>query len=372
MRNRNEVYTLSVALCNVKNKTTRKNVLLPVSFLTLVEPKVEKDHQKVIGDLTPEFVESCLQSFIKNNSSFLELVHCVKEDGFLVNCRSIYQAGNGIRSEIDYSLINSALGLMIIEVVGRTRYYVLSTDIRWNLGACDYTFFASSFYHKLFAEQKVSDGRPTYALEGYLRMIWEDPMVDNLFRARPVLRKKLLPEILERPREEMGKLEVENGYRIDQMSPCLLDISMVDRDPLINLPNQSENAQIAKAIHITMGYGRGESDTGMDRLIGNEYTSIEDLNLRMGSQGGWILLDTFHTMCRPALSELPLLFVTPDTIKKPEYSSCVNVYRSGEIHATIEQRHVIRDVRSILDVERSVEMDNVYAMFHRLGGKDDL
>ena len=110
----------------------------------------------------------------------------------------------------------------------------------------------------------------------------------------------------------------------------------------------------------------------MDRLIGNEYTSIEDLHLRMGSQGGWILLDTFHTMCRPALSELPLLFVTPDTIKKPEYSSCVNVYRSGEIHATIEQRHVIRDVRSILDVERSVEMDNVYAMFHRLGGKDDL
>lgn len=369
---RNEVYTLSIALCNVKNKTTRKNVLLPVSFLTLVEPKVENNQQKVVGDLTPAFVESCLQSFIKNNTSFLELVHCVKEDGFLVNCRSIYQAGNEICSEIDYSLINSALGMMIIEVVGRTRYYVLSTDIRWNLGACDYTFFSSSFYHKFFTEQKISDGWLTYALEGCLRMIWEDRMVDNLFRARPVLRKKLLPEILERPREEMGKLEVENGYRIDQMSPCTIDISMVQGDPLINLPNQSENVQIAKAIHITMGYGRGESDLSVDRLIGNEYTSIDELNERMGSSGGWILLDSFHTMCRPALSELPLLFVTPDRIKKPEYSSCVNVYRSGEIHATIEQRHVIRDVRSILDVERSVEMDNIYTMFHRLGGKDDL
>ena len=351
-------YILSIGLFNVKNIKTRKNVMLPVSFLTVTGD----DNETGMGNrfnVSAKNVESILGKLLKKRRSILSILKCEEPDELKVYNSKLYTPKQNEISteEIDPYLVDTSISNMVIEIWDPTKeesYYTFSSDIRWNLTALDFSFFASEYYMHVYGDKVMR------SLEGYLELIFQERQVETYY-------KHAKPEIRFRNKERVADFKTTCWYNIMFMTLNPVDVSLLDEESTFVPLQYSANILLARMLAVLF------DEEAVDRavILGNEYTLIDMLTRRIGdieyngNKDGYILLDSFNNMICPCLSEIPLILVRQEEVREPERRLQIVSSSLGEEHDYVEPDEKVDPNVFDRNLKIQADIQNIFICFHK-------
>lgn len=351
-------YIFSIGLFNIKNIKNRKNVMLPASFLTLRDENETRASKWEIK-IDAHNMEKILWDLLSKCPSIMKVLRCERpEDMKVIASRIVTPPAdeNLYETAIDKWLLEQGIQNMVIEVLDpiyKKRYFTLSTDGEWNLSALEMTFFTSDYYTNLYYNDCLS------AIEGYLRLIFTTRNVKNYL-------KNARMDIRFRTRERMDQFRTFLSFDIQSIDVPMINTEYVEDESTFTKLSEIEKLRLSKLIYILYGLECCQ----MSYIIGNEYTTIDDLSQRLdllyydigGDRYAYIILDDYEKINRCGLSEVPLAFIRKEADEKTQLPKVVSRFLGDERPHTNFDNSIPENV--IMIRSRLVDVRNIWECFH--------